>query len=100
MAKTPPTGPWVRVHQRPALIRVVGALTVLALATQVGAHLGIDVWLEQSLFAVAGPAPEATARGAHIWAVEVGEVSAGSVADVAPRLPVDLWHALGRRGGL
>jgi|GEM_PF-4991977 len=82
MAKSPPTGPWVRVHQRPALIRVVGALTVLALAVQVGAHLGVDAWLEQSLFAVAGPAPEATARGVQLWAVEVGDVSTGSVVDV------------------
>ena len=74
MVTSPPTGTWVRERSRPALIRVVGALTMLAVAGQVGASLGIDAWLEQTLFALASPDPPTTAIAPGVWATHIGTV--------------------------
>lgn len=77
-----PTLPWVRVHHRPVLIRAIGGLATLALASQLTAHLGIEAWLDSTLFAVASPGPEAIARGADLFAVEVGRVGYGAAIQV------------------
>ena len=71
----PPNSPWVRESSRPALIRVVGALTLFAVAATVASSLGIEAWLEQSMFELGSPGPEAVARGTDALAYQVGAVS-------------------------
>jgi len=51
--------------------------------TQLGATFGIEVWLEQSMFAMAPPAPEAIALGSNRWAVELGSVSTAAMNELS-----------------
>jgi hypothetical protein len=51
--------------------------------TQLGATHGIEIWLEQSMFALATPAPEAIALGSDRWAVELGSVSTAAMNELS-----------------
>jgi hypothetical protein len=76
-------------HVRPDLIRVVGALTFLAVAAQVGAHCGIEAWLDAQLFAAGTLGPAPVQIGPDIWSAKVG--ATGSMATV--NLEAIIHHA-------
>ncbi|MBO85064.1 MAG: hypothetical protein CL927_06870 [Deltaproteobacteria bacterium] len=69
-------------HERPALIRIVGALTLLAVTLQVAAHFGIQAWLNARLFAAATQTPPATQIGPDVWAAEVGAIGRASTINL------------------
>ena len=59
-------------RDRPALIRVVGVLTIMAVAAQAGAHFGIEAWLDAKMFAAATLGPAPVQIGPDVWAAKVG----------------------------
>jgi hypothetical protein len=79
----------VLTQARPDLIRVVGALTFLAVAVQVGAHCGIEAWLDAQLFAAGTLGPAPVQIGPDTWSAKVG--ATGSMATV--NLEAIIHHA-------
>ena len=59
-------------RDRPVLIRIVGALTELAITLQACAHVGIQTWLDARLFAASTQGPPPTEVAPNVWASEVG----------------------------
>ena len=59
-------------RDRPALIRIVGVLTGLAIILQAAAHVGIQAWLNARLFAAGTQGPPPTEVAPDVWASEVG----------------------------
>ena len=64
--------PPMLARNRPALIRIVGVLTGLAIILQAGAHVGIQTWLNARLFAAGTQGPPPTEVAPNVWASEVG----------------------------
>ena len=59
-------------RDRPALIRIVGVLTGLAITLQACAHVGIQTWLDARLFAAGTQGPVPTEVAPNVWASAVG----------------------------
>ena len=62
-----------------SLLRVVGVVTTLAIVAQMASLLGIEIWLEQSLFEAASQVASSATLGVDAWGTPAGPTSLASV---------------------
>jgi hypothetical protein len=62
-----------------SLLRMLGVVTILALLAQMASLLGIEIWLEHSLFDAATRVASSTAIGADAWGTPAGSSSLAAI---------------------